>query len=268
MTIYWAVIILAPLLIGASLSLTSWLVGLSMGYAKQMPVFGMLTLKVMPVILTTLAFSLLFRWVPNRYVSIRDALIGGVVAAITFEAMNRGFGFFVSHFSTYKLVYGAFASVPIFLLWVYFSWLTILMGALIAASLSRWQHRGTQQLNAAEQFYFAVLILDLMHEGLIEGELQTVSSLSKKLNLAFEATEMLMEKLQSANMVRKLDGRGWKMIRTPKNIMTEELSDIFLLDVSNLPSQVGDAEIHAWFASVMRGTAEPKKQMLSTLITR
>ncbi len=268
MAIYWAVIILAPLLIGASLSLTSWVVGLSMGYAKQTPMFGMLTLKIMPVILTTLAFSLLFRWVPNRHVSIRDALVGGVVAAVAFEAMSRGFGFFISHFSTYKLVYGAFASVPIFLLWVYFSWITILMGALIAASLSRWQHRGTQQLNAAEQFYFSVRILDLMHEGLVEGQLQTVSSLSKRLNLAFEVTEMLLEKLQNADMVRKLAGRGWKMIRTPQHISIYELTNLFLLDVSNLPAQQGDAEIHAWFASVLQGLEKNKSQMLSTLITR
>jgi membrane protein len=266
--IYWAVIILAPLLIGASLSLTSWLVGLSMGYAKQTPLFGMLTLKVMPVILTTLAFSLLFRWVPNRHVSIRDALIGGVVAAVAFEAMSRGFGFFISHFSTYKLVYGAFASVPIFLLWVYFSWITILMGALIAASLSRWQHRGTQQLNAAEQFYFAVRILDLMHEGLIEGELQTVSSLSKRLNLAFEATEMLLEKLQNADVVRKLAGRGWKMIRTPQHISIRELSDVFLINVNTLPSQASDAEIHAWFKLALQNLQALNDKNVQSLIAK
>src|SRR5574340_129952 len=116
LVVYWAVLTLAPLLIGARLSLTSWLVGFSMGYAKHVPVFGVGVLKVLPVLFTTLAFAMLFRLVPNRYVPRSHALIGALVAAIVFESMNRVFGYYVSHFPTYKLVYGAFASIPIFLM--------------------------------------------------------------------------------------------------------------------------------------------------------
>ena len=143
---YWAVLTLAPLLIGASLSLTSWLVGLSMGYGKHISSFGIVVLKILPVLFTTLAFTLLFRLVPNRYVPRRHALIGALVAAVMFETINRVFGYYVSHFPTYKLVYGAFASVPIFLMWIYLSWLTILFGAVITASLSHWR---TPRLQAA-----------------------------------------------------------------------------------------------------------------------
>lgn len=264
--VYWAVITLAPLLIGASLSLTSWLVGLSIGYAKHTPVFGAITLKVVPVLLTTLAFILLFRVLPNRYVPIRHAFVGGVVAAAAFESMNRGFGFFIAHFSTYKLVYGAFASIPIFLLWIYLSWLTILMGALIAASLSRWRHREMQQLGSAAQFYFAVRILGAMRAGLASGEVQSLPSLSQRLNLAFEEAEFLLEKLQGANIVRKFLGNGWTMIRDPEHISLRELADLFLLDVSALPSQEGDAEIHAWFDLVAQRLEEPKNMMLQNLL--
>jgi len=133
--VYWAVLTLAPLLIGASLSLTSWLVGLSMGYAKHIPLFGIGVLKILPVLFTTMAFALMFRLVPNRHVPRAHALTGAIVAAIVFESMNRLFGYYISHFPTYKLVYGAFASVPIFLMWIYLSWLSILLGAVIAASL-------------------------------------------------------------------------------------------------------------------------------------
>lgn len=264
--VYWAVITLAPLLIGASLSLTSWLVGLSIGYAKEVPVFGVETLKIVPVLLTTVAFSLLFRVVPNRYVPMRHAIIGGLVAAAAFESMNRGFGFFVAHFPTYKLVYGAFASIPIFLLWIYLSWLTILSGALIAASLSRWKHHGVQQLNASGQFYFAVRILGVMQTGLKTGEVQSLLSLSNRLHLAFEETELLLEKLRHANMVRKLAGNGWTMIRDPEHISLRDLSDLFLLDVSRLPSQKGDAEIHAWFNLVMQRLEEPKNMTVRNLL--
>lgn len=264
--VYWAVLTLAPLLIGASLSLTSWLVGLSIGYAKHTPIFGEITLKVVPVLLTTVAFSLLFRVVPNRYVPMRHAAIGGVVAATAFESMNRGFGFFIAHFPTYKLVYGAFASIPIFLLWIYLSWLTILLGAIITASLSRWRHHGVRQLNAAAQFYFAVRILGEMKAGMANGEVQSLPSLSRRLHLAFEEVELILEKLLRADIVRKLSEIGWTMIRDPEHISLRQMSDLFLLDMSGIPTQPGDEQIHAWLARVMQRMEEPKSMTLQDLL--
>jgi membrane protein len=264
--VYWSVLTLAPLLIGASLSLTSWLVGLSIGYTKEAPIFGVVTLKVVPALLTTLAFSLLFKLMPNRHVPLNHAFIGGVVASVAFETMNRGFGIFIAHFSTYKLVYGAFASIPIFLLWIYLSWVTILFGALIAASLSRWQHRGAQQLNNVTQFYFVVRMLGSMHAGLANGQLQSVASLSDAMMLAYEETEDLLEKLQRAKIVRQLSDTDWIMIRDAEHISLRELTGIFLLDTGTLPSQEGDDEIHAWFALVAKRLEEPNRQSLQNLI--
>lgn len=133
--IYWMVITLAPILIGASLTLTTWLISLSSGLSSNISKLEVNLLKGVSVLLTTLAFTLLFRIVPNRHVPLAHALIGGVVAAALFELMNRAFGYYISHFPTYRLVYGAFASIPIFLLWIYLSWLTVLIGALITAAL-------------------------------------------------------------------------------------------------------------------------------------
>ena len=263
--VYWAVITLAPLLIGASLSLTSWLVGLSIGYAKHAPIFGMVTLKVVPVFLTTVAFSLLFRVVPNRYVPIRHALIGGVVASVAFESMNRGFGFFIAHFPTYKLVYGAFASIPIFLLWIYLSWLTILLGALITASLSRWRHHGLRELNTVAQFYFAVRILETMQAGLATGEVQSLASLSQRLRLGFDQTEASLDKLRDAQIVAQLSGAGWTMIRDPQYISLRQLSDLFLLDMDTLPAQEGDEKIRAWFVLLMQRMDEPRSLSVHSL---
>ncbi len=249
--VYWAVLTLAPLLIGGSLSLTSWLVGLSIGYAKHTPVFGEITLKVVPVLLTTAAFALLFKVVPNRRVATMHAVIGGVVAAVAFESMNRAFGFFIAHFPAYKLVYGAFASIPIFLLWIYLSWYSILSGAIIAASLPRWRHHGLQQLSAAARFYFAVRIIEAMQRGLATGEVHTVASLSQHLRLAFEETERLLEALRQAEIVSKLAEKGWALVRSPEYIALRQLSDLFLIELDTLPSQPGDSRIHAWFSQAM-----------------
>ncbi len=264
--VYWLLLTMAPLLIGGSLTLTSWLVSLSIGYTQQAPIFGVVTLKVVPVILTTLAFSILFSVMPNRYVPIRHAFIGGVVSAAAFETMNRAFGFFIEHFPTYKLVYGAFASIPIFLFWIYLSWLTIIIGAIIAASLSRWQHRGAHHLNNVAQLYFAVRMLEAMQEGLDSGTVQSLSSLSDRLHLAFEETENILDKLSSAKIVRQLSGTDWMEIRNSEHIYLYELSELILIDLRTLPSRDEDEQIHTWFAQLVRGLEKSNSQSLQNLL--
>ena len=246
LVIYWAVLTLAPLLIGASLSLTSWLVGLSMGYAKHIPVFGVGTLKILPVLFTTLAFAILFRLVPNRYVPHTHALIGALVAALIFESMNRVFGYYVSHFPTYKLVYGAFASVPIFLMWIYLSWLTILIGAVIAASLSHWRAPVTQHLSSATQLLNALRVLQIMADGLQQGRVSTFQELSRSLYLGYDVLEEILEKLASADMVRKAEGQGWLLMRDANHIRATELLRLFVLDPSSLPVGQNDEPLQQW----------------------
>jgi membrane protein len=254
--VYWAVITLAPLLIGGSLSLTSWLIGLSVGYAKQIPAFGIEMLKLLPVVLTTAAFTLLFRVVPNRYVPMRHAVIGGVIAAVAFESMNQAFAYYISHFPTYKLVYGAFASLPIFLLWIYLSWLTLLFGAIITASISHWRSTHALKLDQAAQLYFALAMLKLMHKGLQSGEVQDLVGLSRQLHIGYEDVERILNKLVNAKIVAKLSGQGWNMVRAPERIQLSELTRMFLLDVALLPKQAGDTDIRAWFSGLEKHLAE------------
>ncbi|MDE2118144.1 MAG: YihY family inner membrane protein [Betaproteobacteria bacterium] len=265
--VYWAVLTLAPLLIGGSLSLTSWLVGMSVGYARQIPELGVAMLKVVPVLLTTLAFSLLFRVVPNRYVPMRHATTGGVVAALAFESMNRAFAFYIAHFPTYKLVYGAFASIPIFLLWIYLSWLTILMGALIAASLSHWRGDFAQNISPVEQLYYALHILRTMSESMRSGAVQTLPALSRQLHIGFDSLEQIMEKLAQARVVRKLAGSGWAMIRDAQHVQLAELYRLFVFDPSVLVAQGDDAEIHAWLGQIERHVADATAATLHDLFT-
>jgi len=248
LVIYWAVLTLAPLLIGASLSLTSWLVGLSMGYAKQIPIFGVGALKILPVLFTTLAFAMLFELVPNRHVPRTHALIGAVAAAIVFESMNRVFGYYISHFPTYKLVYGAFASVPVFLIWIYLSWLVTLLGAVIAASLSHWRAPVAQNLSPAAQLLDALRVLQFLASGLQRGRVSTFPELSRSLYLGYDSLEEILGKLETADMVRKAEGQGWLLMRDAGHIRTAELLRLFVLDSSSLPAGQGDGPLRQWIA--------------------
>jgi membrane protein len=113
----------------------------SLGLVRDLPLAAEVTLDVVPILLTGCAFTLAYITIPNRRVRVRDALTGGLLAAVAFEAMKHGFALYIAHFPTYKLIYGAFASVPIFLLWIYLSWLVVLVGAVTAAVMPEWRER-------------------------------------------------------------------------------------------------------------------------------
>jgi membrane protein len=89
-----------------------------------------------PFLLSSIAFSLLFIGMPNRSVVIIDGILGGLVAAGLFEALKKGFGYYVINFPTYQTIYGAVAIVPIFLLWMYLTWIVVLLGAQVGVTRS------------------------------------------------------------------------------------------------------------------------------------
>ena len=268
LVVYWAVLTLAPLLVGVSLSLTSWLVGVSMGYARHIPVFGVEALKILPVLLTTLAFSMMFRLIPNRYVPRRHALIGAFVAAVLFESMNRIFGFYISHFPTYKLVYGAFASVPIFLMWIYLSWLTILFGAEITASLSHWRTPVMQQRSSAIQLLDALRILKVLIDGFQQGKASTFPEMSKSLRIGYDELEKILDKLADADMVRKAEGQGWLLMRDGNQIRARELLKLFVLDCDSLPVKQDNDPLQHWLATCTDQIEQSTDVTLQELFTR
>jgi membrane protein len=263
--VYWTVLTLGPLLVGGSLSLTSWLTGISVGYARQVPEFEVVMLKVVPLLLTTLAFSLLFRVVPNRYVPMRHAVIGGVAAAAVFEFMNRAFAYYITHFPTYKLVYGAFASVPIFLLWIYLSWLTVLLGALITASLSHWRGESKRRLEPVMQLYYVLRMLQIMAESMRGGTVQTLPMLSERLHIGYDVLEQMLEKLARARIVGKLAGNGWAMVRAPEHVRLGELYRLFVYDLSALKGRAVEAGVRSRLEQIERRMADATDVPLSAL---
>ena len=262
---YWAVLTLAPLLIGISLSLTSWLIGMSAGYARQIPLVEVLLVKLVSLSLATLAFSLLFRVVPNRHVPMRHAIIGGLVSALAFGTMGKAFGFYISHFPTYKLVYGAFASVPIFLMWIYLSWMTVLLGALIASSLPHWRGSKQRALTPAAQLYYALRVLRELGDSMHSGKVLTIPELSQKLHLGFELLEQLLNSLAAAKVVGKLAGKGWSLIRDLEHVQLEELRRLFVFDAGVLSEQAEDGGIGKWLLQKERRNEEAEKITLREL---
>jgi len=125
-----------PVLVGASLSLTTWLLTRSLAAMPLHGVVAGLVLKPVPLLFTTAALTLLYAVVPAQQVRWRHALAGGTAAALAFEAAKHGFAFYLTQVPTYEIVYGALAALPVFLIWIYLCWLIVLAGAAITATLA------------------------------------------------------------------------------------------------------------------------------------
>ncbi len=138
---YTALTLAAPILIGVSVTVTTQLVMLSGQVSGASPWVHGAMLYTVPTAMTTVAFFLLYRIIPHQPVPWKHALLGGFVAAVLFEAAKEIFAIYVRVSPTYSKVYGAFAAVPLFLVWVYFSWLAVLFGAELTASSAYWRGR-------------------------------------------------------------------------------------------------------------------------------
>ncbi|MBQ0757319.1 MAG: virulence factor BrkB family protein [Amphritea sp.] len=142
--LYWAVLSLGPLLIGVGLLVSSYIASLSLFTSATELVGKARLLSALPLLMSASAFTLLYAAVPNCKVPLKNAVIGGLVVAILFETAKRGFALFVTQFPSYELIYGAFAAVPLFLVWIFISWTIILLGAELSRALTvyRDHHQG------------------------------------------------------------------------------------------------------------------------------
>jgi membrane protein len=131
--VYWAALTLGPLLVGASLSLTSYLLSASGGLVEELPGGIGLMLSFIVFMLQTAGFASLYKFVPNTFVRWEHAWGGAIFASLALEVGQKGLAIYLSKAPVYSTIYGAFAAVPIFLIWIYLSWIMVLLGAVVTA---------------------------------------------------------------------------------------------------------------------------------------
>jgi membrane protein len=227
--IYWGMLTIGPILIGGSLSITSWLLGRSADLVHSPHELGFVFLKVVPFMLTILALSLLYLIVPNTSVPKFHAFLSGTIAGIAFELMKIWFGWYITHFTAYKLVYGAFASIPVFLLWIYLSWLIVLSGALLTASLPLWEQSSWRiRRFPGKRFYDALQILEALYNAQKSGTTLEVYTLHWQLRLGFDTVESILHDFSDHGFAKEAAEGGWLLARDADDIT---LSDIYRLTV-------------------------------------
>ena len=267
--IYWTLLTVGPILIGAGLSLTSWLVSQSLGLVKGVPLADEVLLTLVPILLTALAFALLYITIPNRRVLVRDALTGGLLAALAFEGMKNGFAFYIKQFPTYKLVYGAFASVPIFLLWIYLSWLVVLSGAVVAAVMPEWRERAVQvEPVPGTQFLDALQILRVLWEAHHTGKVVTLLQLHDVVRLPMDHIEATLDAMDAAHWVGRT-GNGWALLRAATEISVADVYHLFVFRPgARLPARQSGQELDLLALELAGGIEDSLKLSLDELFRR
>jgi Predicted membrane protein len=244
--VYWAIITLGPILIGVSLSISSYLFTRSMAVTAVQHIPSVidwaLTGAALP--LTALAFTMLYVFLPNCRVEWRDAVIGGITAAIAFELAKRGFGYYVRRIPTYTAVYGAFAAVPLFLLWMYLCWFIALAGAMIASALPAIRigqfHRPTFE---GSDLFDSLELLARLSEARDAGKRgYTMPEISRMLRRDMDTTVRLLLKLEEIEWIARLQDDDTRphflLLANPAQITVERLFDLFVIDRAELEYQL------------------------------
>jgi membrane protein len=149
LVLYVSMLLTGPVIIGASLWAASYLSAASTGLVGPRPAWVPHALNLGSLILGVAGFACLFRFVPHTVVRWRDAIVGGLLAGVAFELGKHGFAIYLANVPTYRTIYGAFAPLLAFLVWVYYSWLVTLAAAVVSASLSRGGGQSARRLSRA-----------------------------------------------------------------------------------------------------------------------
>jgi membrane protein len=265
--IYWGVLTIGPLLIGVSLYVTSWLLTRSMGLMGPSQAVSVVY-RAVPLVFTVLAFSFLYRTVPNRPVAVSDALAGGVLAGLLFEAAKAAFGSYIRQVPMYKLVYGAFASIPIFLLWIYISWMIILAGAVFTAALP--YLRGGVRVRKAlgSEFLDALHLLRLLNRAHGEGRVRSTYELRAGVRLPMEQCEGLLDRLAQAGWITRASGDGWVLARDAGEIRLAEVYRRFVFDPDTVRRDYAESSFEGAVAKMTAGVDGDLSISLKALFAR
>lgn len=231
---YWAAITLGPLLLGMSLTMSSYALTASRGIVDALPGGLALALNALEFVLQWLAVSALFRYVPNTDVRWRHALAGGLFVAVGLEVAKRGLAWYVSAVPGISVIYGAFATLPILLLWIYLSWLILLFGAVVAAYAPSLQMHVVRQSDApGQRFALALALLHDLRQARAEPPHgRSLLQLAAQQHVDPLQVEPLLEVLQQLGWVAALDEPGAKrhvLLCDPVCTPAEPLIDRLLL---------------------------------------
>ncbi|MFT5351069.1 MAG: membrane protein, partial [Gammaproteobacteria bacterium] len=246
---YWAIISLGPILLGVGLISTSYLLSISAASGVDVS-FGFdlkaKLLSYLPFLTTSVAFTLLYVLIPNCFVSRRNALIGGVIAAILFELAKYGFGIYVKAVPSYEVIYGAIAIIPTFLIWIYTSWVIVILGAHITFCLSAFRMEFENKGMHGSDWTFLdayKLVCGLWRSQKKGVPLSSANMKQYGIKLPQFQVSEIMELLESANWVKGSAGGAWILCR---DLAEVTVMDLYMIIPKRFPMNESAQSTDGW----------------------
>ena len=208
--IYWAALTLGPLIIGISLTATSYALSASKGFVGALPGGVSLLLDTLEFVLLALGMAGLFHHVPNTWVRWRHALAGGLFVAVAFETAKGALAWYLKAVPNFSAVYGTFATLPILMLWIYLGWVIVLLGAVIAAYAPSLQMRVARRGETpGHRFELALALLGELTAARHDARQGlTVGDLAAALRTDPLQVEPTLELLMNLGWVARLEEEG------------------------------------------------------------
>ncbi len=225
--VYWTLLTLGSLLAASSFAISSYLFSLPAMSGADTVDFSRRLLQYLPTLVECLAFTFAYMLIPHRTVPLRFALVGGVLATVLFELAKRGFAAYLQGMATYQQLYGALAVVPIFMLWLYLSWVVVLLGASVAASLSsfRYQPRALQ-LPAGTELYGYLRLLGRFEEARQSGASLHLQDIQlREPSLTDDLLWRMLAGLAKLRIVTREEAGGWLLCRDLGGVSFGELHE-------------------------------------------
>ena len=231
---YWTLITLGPLLVGLSLSLSTYfeIAARRAGFSQE--AFQWLEsgwlhgiARAVPAVLEFVALTLLYWLIPNGEVRGRDAALGALVATAAIEILKIGFTIYIGAMSYYQTVYGALAAIPIFLLWMYISWMAVLVGAEAAAAVPHWRidERLGMTSFGGVQLGLSLALIAALARAQRSGAIPATRSLAAELGVATTVIDEHMKPLAAAGFAAHTQAGNWVLAWNPENASLRDLYD-------------------------------------------
>ena len=229
---YWTLITLGPLLIGVSLSLSTYfeIAARQAGFGEQaLAWFASSWLhgaaRAVPALLEFFALTLLYGLIPNCAVRWRDGALGAVIATLTIEILKVGFSIYIGATSFYSTVYGALAVIPIFLLWMYISWMAVLLGAIVAAALPNWHidQRFGKVPAGGVQLALSLALIAALARAQRRGETRSTPALAAELGVATTVIDEHIKPLAEAGFAAHTQSGRWVLAWSPETATLHDL---------------------------------------------
>jgi len=255
LAVHWVALTLGPLALGASVLATGEIASTSIALAGAGAWMGELSARTLPPVLLAALFSFLYYAIPNHPVRALHALAGGVAAAAAFLLMQRLFGLFIVRFPTYTLIYGTFAVLPIFLVWLYLSWVVILLGALMSATLPTFFERHSIVCAfPGDRAWAAMNMLRVLAEAQRDGHPVSFEFLRERAAVGSGEGEALLGEMQRAGWVARTEEADWVLSCAAERLGLADVVKRFALSPA------------AWGAASGTQRADPLAQRLEAAL--